>query len=187
MENTSRLLSELQECPKSCPVEPLKPITDPDAKYMEDVDPVRKDKLTPNMKNKLQCLEAITKKSSVTFRVNSAWRPQSYQDHFRDIFDKMTALDDPKNQKNPSCIPIRKDIEKDCAGHAIAVTQPGGRRPVAKNSNHAKGDAFDASWDSSDTQIDSLAAQCGLCRPHKVKGKKGYDRPHFEDISRCGG
>ena len=162
----------------TCPVEPLKLITDPVVLAMEK-DPVQEGKLNLDMYAKTQCLKSAASAAGITFTVTSAWRPQPYQDHLRDIFDKMTALDLESNQI-PACIPVRNAIEKHRAFHGIAVKQNGERRPVAIKSKHPVGNAIDASWNSSDAKIDQVAATCGLCRPYKNPKVKGYDKPHFE-------
>jgi hypothetical protein len=172
MENTGRLLSELQECPVPCPVELLKPITDPDVLRFENGDNVRIDKLDPEIQKKLQCFQS----SGVSLTVTSAWRPQGYQDHFYEIYTKLILLDKPESKNSSACNSVRNQIQAEANRHGIANLLPdGSRKRVAENSNHKNGDAFDASWTVSDSKMTASAKSCGLCHPIPFK-----DRPHFQ-------
>jgi hypothetical protein len=167
-----------------CPVEPLKLITDPDAIRFENGDKVRRDKLSATTEKNLVCLEKAValERPAKTIELNSAWRPQSYQDHLREIYLKMLELDKISNKKNPSCAPIRSAIEAERQGHEIAnLRKDGSRKPVGDKSNHTSGNAFDARWTTSDARIDELAKVCNLVRPYKDSKKTNYDYPHFEN------
>jgi hypothetical protein len=95
----------------------------------------------------------------------SAYRPQSYQDHIREVWDKYQEV---SNWPLDQCPDIRANVEAEWLLHGLDV------RP-ALNSNHSLGIAFDGTWDlSSEEDIDTLAAGCELSRP--VPG----DDVHFE-------
>lgn len=156
----------------TCPVKPLKPITDPEALRFENGDNLREDLLAPSMKTKLACLKDAVTKAGGTLTPKSAWRPIGYQEHFYEIFTKFKELNKTKNKKIAACKPILKTItyEKDIK-HGIQ-----GAVAIPSKSLHEDGLAFDATWDKiSDAKIDQLAATCGLNRPLKVK-----DRVHFQ-------
>jgi hypothetical protein len=172
------------ECPVPCPVEPLKLITDPDAIRFENGDNVRRDKLTATTETNLQCLiNAVSQeRPSRSFSVNSAWRPTAYQDHFYEIYKKLLELDKDSNIKIPACIPIRNAIEQEANNHRIAnLRRDGSRKPVGSTSNHTSGNAFDASWTTTDARIDELAAGCNLIRPFLDSTRSDYDKPHFQN------
>jgi hypothetical protein len=183
MENTSRLLSELQECPKSCPVEPLADYKgSPGYDRFESGDTVIKDKLTPDMQKKLQCFESAMANASIKGKVNSAWRPEWYQQHFYEMYEKLLKLDE---IDNPACNARFAEIDAHAAKHGIARFNKGGdRTPVGKpeKSNHPQGVAFDFTWRPKkspnrvlDAKVDALASSCGLYRPYPDN-----DWMHFE-------
>jgi hypothetical protein len=160
-----------------CPVKPLKPITDPEALRFENGDNVREDKLSPSMKTKLQCL----KNAGVGFKLTSAWRPQSYQDHLYEIYTKLIKFDKlAENKQLPMvCNSLRTSIDKHAGDHGVANMLPSGKRKsVAILSNHRLGNAFDGKWSASDAKLDAAAKACGLWRPLKFNN----DPPHFESL-----
>ena len=170
IEDYSRLLI-LHKAP-TCPVEPLKPITDPETLRFENGDRLREDKLDPSMKTKLACLRAAVTKAGGTLSLQSAWRPIGYQEHFYEIFSKFNELNKPENKKIQVCKPVRDQVvyEKDTK-HQIqgAVAKP-------SESRHEKGLAFDANWSNITTaKLDALLPSCNLTRPLKIK-----DRIHFQ-------
>jgi hypothetical protein len=162
--DTSWTLSpDKRSCSRTCPVAPLTPITDPIAQQFErGENPVIEDKLTDSMKTALACLRREVTAAKGTLTVTSAWRPQLYQDHLREIFTKNIAL---QKIANPACADIKKAIKQEFRRHGLQ-----GR--VAINSPHTAGKAFDATWSVKD--IDGLANKCGLYRPFPVD-----DRVHF--------
>jgi hypothetical protein len=159
------------ECPVPCPVEPLKPITDPDALRFENGDNVRTDRLSANIQRNLQCLRnAIAlERPAGSITVTSAWRPQAYQDHLREIVDKISQINTEGNKKIPACDPIRSDLLLEKARHGLGTI-------VGRTSNHTAGNAFDASWSGiRAARLDALATQCGLTRPFPTD-----DPVHFQ-------
>lgn len=96
-----------------------------------------------------------------TLTVNSAWRPQQYQDHFREIVDKWKDFQKFPTYKNlPECKPIYEQIVSEKQKHGLGTV-------VGIQSRHVAGTAFDANWSNiSVSKIDQLAAQCGgMSRP----------------------
>jgi hypothetical protein len=160
---------------QTCPVEPLKPITDPEALRIEGGDDKIREKLTPGMKKSLACLE----NAGVGFKLTSAWRPKAYQDHFYEIYTKLLELDKRKNKTNPACKPIRDAIEVERAKHKIAnlLKNNKGRKRVAESSKHSLGLAFDGGWTVNDAKLDKVANSCGVYRRIKE-----VDPPHFEPL-----
>ncbi len=159
------------ECPVPCSVEPLKPITDPDAIRFENGDTVRTDRLSANTQRNLQCLRnaILLEKSPGSITVTSAWRPQAYQDHLKEIVDKISQINSRDNKKILACAPIRSSLEAERSRHGLGTL-------VGRTSNHTAGNAFDASWSGiTNARIDVLAGQCGLTRPFP-----GNDPVHFQ-------
>ncbi len=162
-----------QYCAGDCEVDPLQPITDPDAQRFENGDNVREDRLSDSMKDKLKCLREKVAEKGGSLTVNSAWRPQAYQDHLRELADKHPALIrlailEQVKECQPE--PYYRAVHPDYVRHGL-------NRNVAKNSNHTTGEAFDASW--SGVNIDELAGECGLHRPLPAPKADGGDPPHF--------
>jgi hypothetical protein len=161
-------------CGGACEVEPLQPITDPDAKRFEAGDTIREDGLSDSMKDKLKCLRDKVAEKGGTLTVNSAWRPQAYQDHLRELSDKHPALIKLAIlEQVAECLPAPYygAVHPDYVKHGL-------NRNVAKVSNHTSGDAFDASW-SGVNNIDKLAGDCGLHRPLPAPKADGGDPIHF--------
>jgi hypothetical protein len=186
------VISEAVQCTVTCPVEPLKPITDPDAIRFENGDNIRTDRLTANVILDLQCLRNSLSLENPpgTLTVTSAWRPQTYQSHLFEIYTKIKLLDLPANQANTSCASVRAAIEGERGRHGIAnwVTKTRvvngvsvttrERNLVGKTSNHRHGTAFDATWSVTDTRFDALAGRCNVRR--NLLNANPPDRPHLE-------
>jgi RHS repeat-associated protein len=160
---------------KECSVPPLREITDPDALRYENGDRVNLDKLTEGTRNALRCLQnAIVSDLKAIdpnlvfnegegngrgFRVNSGYRPQAYQNHLLEVWDKWQLL---KNNNQKECQQLKQKVAKEMSktdGHDLA------ERPSDTISNHTRGTAFDISiWGVRDSQINAYAKKCGLER-----------------------
>lgn len=157
----------------ACPVAPITPITDQDALNMENGARVIWNNTTPGLQASANRLVALIRaEPGGTATITSAYRPQAYQDHLREVWDKARAL---QNNNSPQCAAVRAAVNQEMTNHALAVN-----RPVARISNHRAGNAVDIDWDlpnaaNEETRIDALAAQAGLV--HRLHAA---DRPHFE-------
>jgi hypothetical protein len=158
------------DCPVPCPVEPLRPITDPDALRFENGDTVREDRLSSATQAKIQCLRSALSRErpAGSITITSAWRPQPYQDHLKDIVDKLAQLNTHPSKSNPNCAPIKATLMAEKARHGLGTL-------VGRTSNHTSGNAFDANWSVTNAKIDTLAAPCGLTRPFPA-----IDPVHFQ-------
>jgi len=88
-------------CANVCPIDPLKPITDPEAIRMENGENVILDKLSAETQTALNCLKDEVAKAKGSVSVTSAYRPQAYQDHLYEIFQKRKKCRKlPKNFNN---------------------------------------------------------------------------------------
>jgi hypothetical protein len=99
--------------------------------------------------------------------ITSAFRPQAYQNHLREIWDKRQLL---LTITTPECREIRDEVTTEFALHSLVA------RP-ANVSNHSNGNAFDARVRDlpAGQNIDTLAGQCNLTRP-----EPDADPVHFE-------
>jgi hypothetical protein len=109
--------------------------------------------------------------------VNSAYRPQAYQDHLRAIRDRATQLGATVNADGTvsftntadECAALRQNIADELRNHGL------GNNPVARVSNHTAGNAVDIRVSlPAGVSIDDLATQAGLTRPLPQK-----DPVHF--------
>ncbi len=176
--------------PAPCAVGPIAPITDADALAMEGGTRVIWNHTAANLQTCANNLVGLIQGAGGTAGITSAYRPQAYQDHLREVWDKARAL---QGHPEAACNPVRGAVNAEMANHALDVN-----RPVAQISNHRAGNAVDISWTlpatvthaicqlpapagaspppPTDEQcIDSLAAQAGMSHP-----LHGGDRPHFE-------
>ena len=92
-----------------------------------------------------------------SFIVHSAYRPQAYQDHLREVWDKYQTV---SGWAEGRCPDVRENVRMEWRRHRL------GYRPAAQ-SQHSTGRAFDASWGILDegVDIDELAGECSLSRP----------------------
>ena len=88
--------------------------------------------------------------------VTSAFRPQAYQDHFIEVWDKWNLL---KDSSESECAEIKAAVIVEFNLHGLQETQP-----PARSSFHTAGTAFDAIWTPEELNIDELAGQCNLFR-----------------------
>jgi hypothetical protein len=159
-------------CGGMCEVGPLNPVTDPESMPFEDQSkPVREDKLSDSMKDKLNCMRVAVANSGGGLSMNSAWRPQTYQDHLKETVEKWERVDKLWNEEHIiQCKPRWDEISPHKHLHGLGSA-------VAKISSHTTGNAFDANWAGVTTnQIDQLASSCKLVRPLPIK-----DKIHFTD------
>lgn len=177
-----------------CPVAALPEITDPQAREIEqpetfstmtvDGHTVRVssrallDGLTTSMRAALDDLltRIVNTPGAGTPSINSAYRPQAYQDHLRAIRDRATELGARVSNgrvtftnDDDRCAALRDEIARELLNHGLK------NNPVARRSDHRTGNAVDVSVSlPSGTSIDNLAAAAGLQRPLPVK-----DPVHF--------
>jgi hypothetical protein len=172
-------------------VAPISPITDADALTMEGGTRVIWNNTAAGLQAAANNLVTRITGAGGTANITSAYRPQAYQNHLREVWDKARALRD--NPGGTECDAVRAAVNAEMANHALNVD-----RPVAQVSNHAAGNAVDISWTlpaarthalcglpvppgasppppTEEQCIDSLAAQAGLSHPLHAG-----DRPHFE-------
>ena len=103
----------------------------------------------------LTCLRTAATNAGGTLTVTSAFRPQSYQDHLREVWDKFQKI---RNWSEAECSTVKANIVTEWNRHGLAF------RPAAV-SNHTAGTAFDANWTlPAGVSIDTLAAGCNLSR-----------------------
>jgi RHS repeat-associated protein len=143
---------------KTCPVAPLKPITDPEAKAFEDARGKVADAndLTAGTRSAFKCLIREVEKSGGSATLESGYRPRAYQDHFLELWNKWGQL---KNNKQKECQKLKEQI-KDEINNIHGITGA----PIV-NSNHVNGTAFDMVIRGiSDRKINAAAATCGLQR-----------------------
>jgi hypothetical protein len=131
-----------------CPVAPV-------AAHNPDPYPLNTQDLTQGTQNALACLQTAVSTAGGTLTVTSGYRPQSYQDHLREVWDKWQAI---KNRNDNACAQTKEQVQTEWNRHGIV------RQPVAV-SNHTGGTAFDATWNPSSLNIDQLASGCNLSRP----------------------
>ena len=111
--------------------------------------------LTQNTQNSLNCLNDAVSQADGTLTVTSAFRPQSYQNHLREVWNKYQKI---KNWNSAKCQTVKTNILAEERLHDIQY-QP------AVVSNHSRGTVFDASWSlPRGINIDTLARNCNLSR-----------------------
>ena len=149
-----------------CRVKPLLPITDPIAQQHE-TGPYSK---VPDMENVSDATKAGAKcilQRETNSSVGSGFRPQAYQDHLREVWDKWEIL---KKDKTEACKKVKKEVQDQYSKHGMRY-RPG------TTSNHTTGIAVDISGIPAGV-ADKTAAACNMHRPYQD------DPVHFQPSSR---
>lgn len=148
--------------PTPCPVTPITAITDADALQMENGTRLIWNNTAAGLQQAATTLQDSVVSDHGTAYFQSAYRPQAYQTHLREVWDRANAL---RNNNTAACAAVRASVTAEMTSHSLDVD-----RPVGRNSNHSDGSAFDMSWTlpraaNPSQRIDQLAAQAGLHRP----------------------
>jgi hypothetical protein len=167
-----------------CTVAPLAPIADSAALALEDhTGPaIDLDGLTPRTSHALNRFEDLVMKRGGSITLTSAYRPESYQNHLRDVWYKwMTEL---KDNVDPSCADLKAQVGEEFTRHQLLPSQ----HPVAV-SDHTLGIGFDAAVQlpfqrvakkrrrGGRVTLDGIARMAGMMRPDI-----GRDPVHFRLI-----
>lgn len=157
---------------RTCDVAPLTPVTDPAAVAFENGASVDTGNLTAEANAGLDCMRQSVAGLGGNFTLSSAYRPVSYQEHLREVWDAWTAI---RNKRESECAELKSAIRAEFTRHGLLLTQ----RPAAGNPNapHARGVAFDASIRNLPTgnTVDTVAAACDMYRPWP-----GNDPVHYQ-------
>lgn len=151
-----------------CIVPPLAAIEDSEALAMEDGSDsfINLDGLTPFTAKALSRFELAVTSLGGVFELKSAHRPQAYQDHLREVWEKwMYEL---RNNTDENCQSLRAEVGAEFARHRLMESQ----RPAA-SSDHTRGTAFDAAVilprrariGKRRVTVDKLARRYGISRP----------------------
>jgi hypothetical protein len=136
-------------------------------RQVEEYDPdplgVDIDGLTAGTQQALDCFEEAIDDAGGNITVNSAFRPNDYQNHLRQVWFRHEEYEDAMAQgyEEEECNETIQNIETEWDRHNIVAGPP------ARQSNHSDGNAFDATVTGlpPDQDVDDLAADCGLNRP----------------------
>jgi hypothetical protein len=137
--------------PAVCPVTAITPYGPPDGP------PVGNDGMHAETVTAMNCLQTAVQAAGGNMHVTTRYRPQAYQDHLVEVWDKVNAPAHPE----PECAAVMQNYAAERATHF-----PMGA-PARGVSNHTNGTAFDATITNlpADTTIDTLQAGCNLTRP----------------------
>jgi hypothetical protein len=116
----------------------LTEVTDPDAYYLEDSGGtiLLTDGLTQGTQQALNCFEAGIVGTGGTFNLHSAYRPDAYQKHLAEVYEKWQKL---QNNKQPECASTKAAVKAEMDKHHISEA------PCTGNGcPHVAGIAFDA-------------------------------------------
>ena len=156
--------------PPACSVEPTPTLTDPDALQFEGmvgVGPVVDlDHLTPQTNHAVNRFEQLVSRSGGELKLTSAFRPESYQQHLRDVWFKWMEI---RDNEDPACATLKAEVADEFTRHQLLVTQ----HPVPV-SDHTLGIGVDASieWPATSLRarrrrvsLDRIARLAGMMRP----------------------
>jgi len=160
------VISTYQEV-KTCPVAPLTPLTDPVSLNFEAGNRVYTAAPEFKLQTELACLRAAVANEGGGTDLRSAYRPQQYQEHLREVWDKWKLLE---NDNTPECAALKATVKAEWDGHNLKHV------PTNRISNHTRGIAFDLVITGiTSTRKDILGRSCGnLYRFDPIK-----DPTHF--------
>ncbi len=122
--------------PTACAIPPLTPITDPGALQMEAMN--GNAVIWTGSDPRLQpCANKFI--SLVGGAVTSAYRPQAYQDHLKQVHTRWCSQGLSSNT-DQACSALKAQVQSQMSTHALSCS-----RPVATVSNHTAGRAIDVS------------------------------------------
>jgi len=168
-----------------CQVEPLDPITDPDAEEFEDSShngsAVDISGMTRDAQRGLARFEKTVDAVGGEMELKSVYRPPAYQAHLKDVWNKWQAL---RDNTALECQDLRAQIGAEFEHHHLLLTQT----PVSV-SDHTRGLAFDAAvvlppgahLNRRRLNLDLLARLTGFRRPDIL-----HDPVHFKFIGVSG-
>jgi hypothetical protein len=177
-------LTELEPPPPPavppCMVQPLPMITDAEALTFEDSSHgVDFAGLTDGTEKALSVFQRIVGRAGGTMTITSAFRPASYQEHLRNVWQKwMLEL---RYNNDEACSELKQQAREEFVRHGLLERQ----QPVV-SSDHTRGIGFDASIllpfrgkakRSRGLSIDLLARKAGFRRPDIFR-----DPVHFRFI-----
>jgi D-alanyl-D-alanine dipeptidase len=122
----------------------------------------------PKLKPAADKLVALIKGKRGTAYIESAWRPQEYQDH---LYDVWTTNGELMKDTNPACDELRKIVKNEIELHHLGGV-------VGQHSPHTSGIAVDIPFSLTNGDIDELANSVGLWRP--LFQTYPGERDHFE-------
>jgi hypothetical protein len=161
--------------PAPCSVEPLPPITDPEAMTFENATTPDVGGLKPAMARALHKFRQLVTSVGGSFELKSAYRPPAYQAHLQEVWYKWMEL---RNHRAPGCQVLRAQVESEFTRHDLLESQ----KPVT-DSDHMRGLAFDAAvtvpaaarLKRRRVSLDRLALLAGIRRPDIF-----HDPVHFK-------
>jgi hypothetical protein len=174
----------------NCPVTTkIDKITDPIALQYEDGTYNSTDKpdlahLNQATQTGLACIQQKVAASNcyMTPRPTSGYRPNAYQKHIREVYDKWQKL---KDNSTPECADLKRSVKAEFDYHSPFARRPG------ETSNHSQldaqgnpaGNAVDISGvpDSAIDSADVIACQCNMHRPLiNMPAPKDNDPIHYQ-------
>jgi len=158
--------------PPPCSVAPLPAITDPGALEFEGMvgvggPVVNLEGLTPRTSQALNRFEELVTKAGGGMYLTSAFRPEAYQQHLRDVWYKW--MDELRDNTDPACANLKAQVGDEFTRHQLLPTQ----HPVPV-SDHTLGIGFDAAVQlpfsatrakRRRVSLDRLAHLAGMMRP----------------------
>lgn len=175
------IFAEIAPPPPPCSIAPLPPITDSAALSFEDhsAPVVNLDGLTPRTSTALTRFETLVSKRGGSLTLTSAYRPEAYQQHLRDVWYKW--MDELKDNQDPACGTLKAQVGDEFVRHQLLPTQ----HPVTV-SDHTLGIGFDAAVlfpvpaakrRRGRISLDRIAHLAGMMRPDILR-----DPVHFRLI-----
>lgn len=153
-----------------CPIDPLTPL-DPAMQPYED-GLVDMENATQATRDGAACIvrSARAHRPRINATLVSGYRPQAYQTHIREVYDKWQLLE---NNNGAECADVKSQIKTEYDHHGPFAHQPG------NTSRHSTGRAVDISL-TNYADADTIAAGCVVTGGGAMSRPVANDRSHFE-------
>jgi hypothetical protein len=129
--------------------------------------------MTTEARTALGCLRGAIAESGGGHNLTSAFRPQAYQEHLQEVWDKAAQCRENDNVEcSERCDEILNEFED-----VHRLDSDPGLRPVTR-STHTEGTGFDLPFTvPAGTDIDQLARDCSLVRPDPTGDPRHFNLP----------
>ncbi len=128
--------------------------------------------LNKDTQDNIECMKNAVDLGGGSFRLSSAYRPPTYQQHLYEVWTLHNRL---KDEGGPECNVLRAEMDKEFKHHKLVA------RPAQRTSAHPQGRAFDATITGlpSNLHVDDLAKNCKAIRPWPDR-----DPVHFQPTTK---
>jgi hypothetical protein len=155
-------------CVSTCSVPRLTPLDPAYQPYEDGLADMENE--TQATRDGAACIVRTARARHLSPQLISGYRPQAYQTHIREVYDKWQLL---VNNNDPVCAETKRQVGIEFKRHSKFAHQPG------NTSRHSSGLAVDIHL-SDYTDADTIATGCAVTGGGSMSRPVANDRSHFE-------